>query len=114
METKDTKPTLEKVPEAIKNQSLQLERLERLLINQAKPQSIIPSKRYTLPEAAEYCRMAVPTFRTYLSKRKISGIKFGKSWVFTHKDLEKFLQSYRVKTAEEINLEASDYLISKR
>ena len=71
------------------------------------------SRRYTVPEAAEYCRMAVPTFRTYLAKRKVSGIKFGKSWVFTNEDLEKFLEKYRIKTIDEIEQEATDYLTSR-
>ena len=106
----EQKLTFEDIPEAIQAQSSRLERIERLIQENTKPDQIKSKKRFTLPEAAAYCRMAVPTFRTYLAKREVSGIKFGKSWVFTEEDLDKFLNKYRVRTADELKESADDYL----
>lgn len=101
---------LENLPELVIEQGHQLERIEKTLLNLNQPPSHVVDKRYTLPEASDYCRMAVPTFRSYLSKRKVSGIKFGKSWVFTQEDLDTFLNQYRVKTINELRQEANEYL----
>lgn len=62
------------------------------------------------PEAAAYCRMAVPTFRSYLSRGEISGIKLGKAWLFTQSDLDTFLNRYRTKSNAEIADMSNDYL----
>lgn len=72
----------------------------------------ISEKKYTLPEAAEYCRMAEPTFRTYLSKREVSGCKLGKPWLFTQNDLDTFLNRYRVKSKSEIE-QASEIILRR-
>jgi len=56
----------------------------------------------TLPEAARYCRMATPTFRLYLKRKEIAGIKLGKAWLFTKADLDAFLARYRVRSNAEI------------
>ncbi len=64
----------------------------------------------TTPEAAAYCRMAVPTFRQYLSRGEISGIKLGKAWLFTQSDLDTFLNRYRTKSNEDIAQAANQIL----
>lgn len=74
---------------------------EKCSVVENAPQPI-SEKKYTLPEAAEYCRMAEPTFRTYLNKREVTGCKLGKSWLFTQNDLDTFLNRYRVKSKSEI------------
>lgn len=73
-----------------------------------------PTKWYSLQEAAKYCKMAVATFRIYLKKRKVSGSKPGKNWIFTQNDLDKFLQKYRQKTIDEIEDESSAYLKKRK
>lgn len=72
----------------------------------------ISEKNYTIPEAAEYCRMAESTFRTYLSKREVSGCKLGKPWLFTQKDLDAFLNRYRIKSKSEIE-QASEIILRR-
>lgn len=49
----------------------------------------------TLDEAAEYCRMPVPTFRQYVSKKAVVGSKIGKPWKFYEEDLDDFIRRYR-------------------
>jgi excisionase family DNA binding protein len=63
-----------------------------------------------LSEAAEYCRMPVPTFREYLGRREIRGAKIGKSWRFFTEDLDEFMHKYKVKTHSEIDKEIDDEL----
>lgn len=51
------------------------------------------TRNYNLAEAAEFLRMAKPTFRVYRSQ--IGGSKIGKCWIFTEVELLKFLESKR-------------------
>lgn len=108
------KLSFEDLPGVIFEQGRQLEQINKTLSNFSPIPTPVLSKRYTLPEAAEYCRMAIPTFRSYLSKRKVSGTKFGKNWIFSQQDLDDFIDKYRVKTIDELNIVASDSLIVKR
>ena len=63
-----------------------------------------------LTEAADYCRMPVPTFREYLARNEIRGAKIGKSWRFLTEDLDQFLRKYLRKTNVEIEKEIDDEL----
>jgi hypothetical protein len=100
--------SFDSLPEAVQQANIRLSRIEELLHNHF-PQTVIQTdNRYTLPEAAAYCRMPVPTFRAHLSKRNVSGSKPGKSWVFTEKDLEKFLEKFYCKTSDELQAEVNN------
>lgn len=102
--------TFEQLPDAIEQVNLRLERIEAMLsggINQPKKES----KILTLPEAAGYCRIAVPTFRAHLGKGKVVGSKPGRSWVFREVDLDCFLAKYRSKSKEEIQSGAEEILV---
>lgn len=48
-----------------------------------------------LPEAADYCRMPISTFRLYLKKKEVIGSKVGKEWKFYTKDLDDFIKNHR-------------------
>lgn len=56
--------------------------------------------RLYLEEAAEYCRMPVPTFRIH--RARIGGAKIGKRWTFSLNELDRFIESNRRKTLREI------------
>lgn len=75
------------------------------VVSKIQPQQIIKSdeRLYTLNEAANYCRMPLPTFRLHLSKRNVSGSKPGKKWIFTQEDLERFLKRFHYSTIDEIS-----------
>ncbi len=96
------------------------ERLSNIenLLNTIKnsPEKETPiTKNRTLRQAAEYCgNMPVPTFRKHLNAGHIAGSKPGKSWIFSQKDLDDFLGSFRRKTKIEIEAEAEDYIIKRK
>lgn len=93
------------LPEAVARLSSKLDHMERLisslLTNQSQSSDSKDDQKLTLREAAEYCRMKVPTFRDYLRRREVSGSKSKKSWLFTKKDLDAFLERYRVLSVDE-------------
>lgn len=100
--------SFDQLPEAVQQANIRLSRIEELLQNHF-PQTVIqPDNRYTLPEASAYCRMPIPSFRAHLAKRNVSGSKPGKSWIFTEKDLDKFLQKFYCKTKDELRDEVNN------
>ena len=103
------------LPQAIGEMAIQMNRIETLLNGTAKAKPKDTSKKkYTLPEAAQYCGMAEPTFRTYIYRRKVAGTKFGKAWLFLENDLDKFINDYRKPTAKELEAKAFDKLTNNR
>lgn len=97
------------LPSAVSHLAIQLERIEKVITGE---QAIKDSskKKYNLPEAAKYCHMADPTFRTYVYRRKVAGTKFGKAWLFLESDLDKFIADYRRPTADELKTKAFEKL----
>lgn len=102
------------LPQAVQEISVRLVRVEDLLLKKQPPPQTEITKPYTLPEAAKFCRMPLPTFRANLSKRKVSGSKLGKRWVFQQSDLDKFLQKYHYSTSDEIQEGVDKALRSQR
>ncbi len=102
------------LPQAVQEISSRLVRVENLLRDKQFPPLPEISKLFTLPEAAEFCRMPVPTFRAHLSKRNVSGSKPGKKWIFTKQDLDKFLLSFHFETKDEIEEGVDQALRSRR
>jgi len=101
------------LPSAVSRLAIQLERIEKVV---SEKQAIKDSskKKYSLSEAAKYCGMADPTFRTYIYRRKVAGTKFGKAWLFLESDLDKFIADYRRPTADELKSKAFDNLTSTK
>lgn len=102
------------LPQAVQEISVRLVRMENLLLKKQLPPQTEITKPYTLPEAAKFCRMPLPTFRANLSKRKVSGSKLGKRWVFQQSDLDKFLQKFHHSTSDEIQESVDQALRSQR
>lgn len=86
--------------------------LSTLPQSQLDPKPVEREKReiFILPEAADYCRMPVPTFREYLARNEIRGAKIGRSWRFLIEDLDQFIQNYRRKTNADIEKKIDDEL----
>lgn len=57
-------------------------------------------KFYTLPEASEYLRMPVNTFRQH--RPAIGGTKLGKRWIFTESELLSYVEKNRSKPLSEL------------
>jgi len=104
--------TYDTMPQAIGDMAKKLEKIEELFVNREPVKIDTSKKKYSLPEAAAYCCMAVPTFRTYIYKRKVAGTKFGKAWVFLEVDLDRFIEDYRVPTTSELTKVAFEKLTS--
>lgn len=79
-------------------QAESIKKLDLLL----KYKAPVEDKIYTLPEAAETLKMAVPTFRIYLKNGTISGTRLEKKWLFRHSELEAFLDLFRVGTYHDL------------
>lgn len=101
--------TLESMPNALSEMAQQIEEIKSILSEKQPPENT-SKRKYKLPEAAKYCGMAEPTFRTYIYKRKVAGTKFGKAYIFLERDLDKFIQEYRRPTDKELETEAFEKL----
>lgn len=55
-------------------------------------------KLFTLPEAAEFLRMPIQTFREH--RPRIGGSKIGKRWLFTESELIAYVDTNRPKKSE--------------
>ena len=108
-----TKLNFDSLPQAVGIMAEQLERIEDLL-NVEQPPQQTSKKKYSLSQAAKYCGMADPTFRTYIYRRKVAGTKFGKAWLFLEADLDKFIADYRRPTADELKSNAFEKLTSAK
>ncbi len=51
------------------------------------------NKKFSLPEAAEYVGLPVPSFRIH--QHKIGGVKIGKKWKFAKDELDRFIEANR-------------------
>ena len=108
------KLTFETIPQAVGEIIKKLDWLEEIMTASQTVQQDTSKKKYNLPEAAAYCGMAEPTFRTYIYKRKVAGTKFGKAWLFLELDLDKFILDFRVPTQKELEIRAFDKLTNPR
>jgi excisionase family DNA binding protein len=98
--------TFEQIPQQVNLINERLTRIEGLLNNQKQPSE---NHNFTLEEAAQYCKLPVPTFRLHLQKRNVTGSKPGKTWIFSQSDLDDFIKRFRVK-----DVNASDYVVNHR
>jgi excisionase family DNA binding protein len=63
-------------------------------------------KPYTVPQAAEYLNLAVPTIYSMVSRKEIAHFKKNKRLYFSKEDLDSYIASGRKKTISEIEAEA--------
>ena len=105
--------SFDSMPNAISVMAQQIDEIKNILSVKQPPQPTA-KKKYTLPEAANYCGMAEPTFRTYIYRRQVAGTKFGKAWLFLESDLDKFISDYRRPTAHELESAAFENLTSNK
>jgi excisionase family DNA binding protein len=101
------------LPNAVSQLVIQLERIEKA-VTEKQTIKDTSKKKYSLSEAAKYCGMADPTFRTYIYRRKVAGTKFGKAWLFLEYDLDKFISDHRRPTADELKSQAFEKLTSTK
>ena len=100
------KVTFDLMPSFIEQMAVKIDKIETLLSEKQPPKIDTSKRKYKLPEAALYCGMSEPAFRTYIYKRKVAGTKFAKAWLFLEEDLDKFIKDYRKPTADELKTKA--------
>ncbi|MBW6480971.1 MAG: helix-turn-helix domain-containing protein [Bacteroidales bacterium] len=105
--------TFEKLPQAVTQIYDKLEKIERLLEAQHNVDRIDSDKLLTIREAAEIIHLSVPTIYGLVQRQEIPVCKKGKRLYFTQKELTHWIKSGRKKTVEEIQSEASQYMIRK-
>lgn len=66
----------------------------------------------TVPQAANFLSLSVPTIYTKVSKNELPFMKRGKRVYFTESELLDYLKKGRIKTNEEVNREAQNYISS--
>ena len=86
----------------------------REALNEIQPERSAPADELLdLSAAAQFLMIAEQTLYTHTSQRKIGFLKKGKKLYFRRNDLEKWLESGRRKSVEEIASDAQSF-ISKR
>lgn len=94
------KLTLENVPEAVQTLLNRLDKIERLLTQEA--QSSEEEIPLTVQQAASILRLSAATIYSKVNRREIPFIKRGGRLLFSKKDLLAYLNEGRVSTAAEI------------
>lgn len=68
----------------------------------------------TIKQAANFLSLTVPTIYTKVSKSELPFMKRSKRLYFSKKELTEYLKKGRVKTNDEIETEAKEYLANKK
>jgi len=109
IETRLIDVTLEQLQSLIKNTVQQC-------IADALPEQNRPEKDelLTVQQAADFLNLTVPTIYTKVSKNELPFMKRSKRLYFSKKELTEYLKKGRVKTNDEIEAEANEYLANKK
>lgn len=103
--------TIEKLPEAVANLTKKVDVLCDIIKNVQQHPG--PERYLTVGGAADFLSLSVPTIYSKVSRREIPYMKRGKRLYFLREDLENFLRNGRVKTINEMEVEADQYLAGK-
>lgn len=105
--------SFEQLPKAIFQLSERLKSIEELLTSKTISQPQQPTDTLlTVKQAAKYLSLSVPTIYTKVSKNELPFMKRGKRVYFTESELLDYLKKGRIKTNEEVNREAQNYISS--
>jgi len=101
--------TFEKLPEAVSQLNKKLDNIEQLLLeggNKSTPQDEL----LTVPQAADFLSLAIPTVYTMTSRGELPFMKRSKRIYFSRFELMDYLKKGRQKTTQEIEAEADQFL----
>ena len=68
----------------------------------------------TLPQLSDYIGLAKQTIYKYSYSKTIPHYKTGKKLVFKKEEIDEWLKTFKIKTIEDLEREATKYLIKKR
>ncbi len=74
--------------------------IRRELVECLAPAASQPRKKYTTEEAAEYLGLSLATFRQH--QHRIGGVRIGKRWQFTQLELDRYIETNRRQTTQEV------------
>jgi len=94
-----------------------LNRIENLLSTQRTKESVGSPKPepglLTIDQAAKYLCLSKSTIYKMTAERSIPHFKLSKRIYFKAQDLDEWVKNYKVKTVQEIDQEATNYLMTK-
>lgn len=108
--------TFEQMPSAIERIIESLKRIEHRLnqqINMDDSETENGESLFTVPEAAEFLHLSVPTIYGLTHKRQVPHQKRGKRIYFLKSDLLDWVKKGKRMTNEEIEQQAENYLIRR-
>jgi len=106
-------PSFDQLPQAVYEIQQKLESIEQLLLqlNKNQPEA---DKIFTVSEAADFLNLSTATIYGLISKGELPVMKRSKRCYFSKLDLIAYLKKGRRKTNQEIEAEASEYLMKRR
>jgi excisionase family DNA binding protein len=112
-----TELTFEQLPKAVGEIRTKLDTIEQLLrqiLGKDSDSPISLSEYVNISEAAQILSISKQTIYGYNHQRKIPFYKRGKRVYFKRKELNDWIGSIRVKSFEEIQKEADNYMASRK
>lgn len=106
--------TFDSIPKALSSLMSEVSDIKRMLIEQPINDRDDPDKIFTVPQAAEFLNLTVPTVYSLISRGELAALKRNGRCYFSKADLVGYLKAGRVKPNYEIQAEASDYLKNKK
>jgi excisionase family DNA binding protein len=108
--------TFEQLPIAVSQLNQKLENIERLLISQSNKDNPkeTEEKLLTVEAAASFLSLSVPTIYSKVSRNELPFMKRGKRLYFSQIELLEYLKRGRVKSNDELQLEAALYTSKKK
>lgn len=106
--------SFDQLPSAVNRLSQKLDDIEKILLSRQGKDCVETEKLLTVPEAAEYLSLAIPTIYGLIQKGEIPYMKRSKRVYFSSGDLFKYLREGRKKTNSEIAIEVDLHLQNKK
>lgn len=105
--------TFEQLPKAVVTIIESLERIENLLSSKSKV-GLVSDRLMTVKDAAEYLSITSSAIYKLTHTNKIPFNKKGKRVYFLKSDILEWVKSGKIKTSDEIAVEAEKYILTHR
>lgn len=107
--------TFDQLPKAVTNLTKEVSELKKLLLEKSDQQPIeSPEQLLTVPEAAQFLILKIPTIYSKVSKGELPVMKRGKRLYFSRTELMEYIKEGRKKSNAEIEAEANEYLTKRK
>lgn len=106
--------TFDQLPTAVNNLAFEISEIKRILLQKEAPTQPEPEKLLTVPEAAKFLSLSVPTIYGKISRGELPFIKKSKRVYFSNIELLDYLKTGRKKSPPEIEKETDHFLGSEK